>query len=525
MREALWSAQMIVACIANLKNAAVIPAATRAIRPSVLPRAPPDANGCVVSADAGVRLTCRRRQDAMSAIRIVAALLAGVALAGCASLPHLQDVEDAAAARPATPLRIVGPDGLLMPEYRAELERRLKGGSSDGLLGRQLEVMQAVTDGSLVAGNATTILVDGPQAYMAMLAAIEGARDHVHIESFIFEDLDFGQRLGDLLVAKQAAGVAISVLYDSFGSIATPRAFFDRLRGAGVHVCEFNPLNPLRATVAWRLNHRDHRKIVVVDGMAAFTGGINFHRVYRTGSAGLLRRSMPTIDEGWRDTHLAIRGPAVSEFQRLFITSWDKQRCEPLPAREFFPPLGAEGDTVVSVIGSSPDSMENRMYLTLVSALTRAQRSIYLTTAYFAPDPNTIAALTGAAARGVDVRLLLPGITDSWLVLHAGRSHYATLLAGGVRIYERHDVLLHAKTAVIDGVWSTIGSSNTDWRSFGQNDEVNAVVLGEPFGVQMTRLFFDDLAAAREIEREAWEARGAQARLREWFARRWEHLL
>lgn len=462
----------------------------------------------------------------MSASRYAAALLAGCVLAGCAGLPQLQDVEDAAATRPATPLRIVGPDGLLMPEYRAALERRLKGDRPAGLLGRQLEVMQAVTDSSLVAGNATTILVDGPDAYAAMLAAIAGARDHVHIESFIFEDLDFGQRLGDLLVAKQAAGVAVSVLYDSFGSKATPQAFLQRLRDAGVRVCEFNPLNPLRAMVAWRLNHRDHRKIVVVDGTIAFTGGINFHQVYRTGSApGMKRRSSPTIEEGWRDTHLAIRGPAVAELQRLFLQSWEKQRCESLPAREFFPPLRAEGDRVVSVIGSSPDGMANRMYLTLVSALTRAERSIYLTAAYFAPDENTIAALTGAAARGVDVRLLLPGITDSWLVLQAGRSHYATLLAGGVRIYERHDTLLHAKTAVVDGVWSTIGSSNTDWRSFCQNDEVNAVVLGEAFGGEMTRLFFDDLAEATEVGREAWEDRGAEARFGEWFARHWEHWL
>ncbi len=462
----------------------------------------------------------------MFARHYAALLVAGCALAGCGSLPRLEDVEDAAAARPATPLVIVGPDGLLGPEQRALIEQHLRSGRSDALLGKQLEVMQAVTTSPLVAGNATKILVDGPEAYTAILAAIEGARDHVHIESFIFEDLEVGRRLGDLLVAKQAAGVAVSVLYDSFGSKATPQAFFDRLRDAGVRTCEFNPLNPLRAMVAWRLNHRDHRKIVVVDGTAAFTGGINFHQVYRSGSApGMMRRSMPTIEEGWRDTHLAIRGPAVAEFQRLFLQSWEKQRCGALPARTWFPPLHAEGDRVVSVIGSSPDGMASQMYLTLVSALTRAQRSIYLTSAYFAPDENTIAALTGAARRGVDVRLFLPGITDSWLALHAGRSHYSTLLAGGVRIYEHHHALLHAKTAVVDGIWSTIGSSNTDWRSYCLNDEVNAVVLGEAFGGEMTRLFFDDLGAATEVIGEDWETRGAQARLSEWFSRRWEHWL
>jgi cardiolipin synthase len=215
----------------------------------------------------------------------------------------------------------------------------------------------------------------------------------------------------------------------------------------------------------------------------------------------------------------------VAELQRLFLRSWAKQRCEPLPDRDHFPPLRAEGDRVVSVIGSSPDAMANRMYLTLVSALTRAERNIYLTAAYFAPDENTIAALAGAAARGVDVRLLLPGITDSWLALNAGRSHYAVLLASGVRIYERHDALLHAKTAVVDGVWSTIGSSNTDWRSFCQNDEVNVVVVGAAFGGEMTQLFFDDLTAATEVSRADWARRGGEARLGEWFARLWEHWL
>ncbi len=454
----------------------------------------------------------------MSTTRSAAAVIAALALAGCAPLPRLQDrLQDLehAAATGARLLPVAWPG-----------EQRLQGPHPGGLLDRQLEVMPAIADAPLVAGNATTILVDGPEAYTAILAAIEGARDHVHIQSFIFEELDFGRPLSELLAAKQAAGVAVSVLYDSFGSKATPRAFFDRLRDAGVRLCEFNPLNLLRARAAWRLNHRDHRKIVVVDGTTAFTGGINFHQVYRTGSApGLMRPGTPTIEEGWRDTHLRLRGPAVAELQRLFLQSWGKQGCAALPAREFFPPLGPEGDRVVSVIGSSPDGMAHRMYLTLVSALMRAERSIYLTAAYFAPDATTIAALTGAAARGVDVRLLLPGITDSWLALNAGRSHYSTLLAAGVRIYERHDTLLHAKTLVVDGVWSTIGSSNTDWRSFGLNDEVDAVVLGEAFGGELTRLFFDDLAPAAEVIRETWEHRTAEARLSEWFARLWERWL
>jgi cardiolipin synthase len=316
--------------------------------------------------------------------------------------------------------------------------------------------------------------------------------------------------------------VEVSVLYDSVGSFATPAEFLERLRAAGIRACEFNPVNPFVARM-WRLNHRDHRKIVVVDGRVGFTGGINFHGVYRTGSMPFgSRRDMPTLDEGWRDTHLAIRGPAVRELQQLFVRSWRKQHCPPLPERALFPPLPAAGDRVVAIIGASPDAMMNRTYFALLSAIRYAERSVYITAAYFAPDENTITALTGAAARGVDVRLLLPGFTDSWLAFHAGRSHYERLLAGGVRIYERRDALLHAKTAVVDGVWSSIGSSNVDWRSFTHNDEVAAAVLDAEFGAEMDATFFRDLAAADEVRIEAWRERGAGARFAEWFARRWE---
>ncbi len=448
-----------------------------------------------------------------------------LAIAGCGMLPSYRDAEREALGRPSRPLTIVGPDGALMTEHRAMIEQRLRSMGEDGLLARHLHILEAVSAAPLVVGNATDILIDGPQAYDAILKAIDEARDHVHIESFIFEELDFGRRLSDLLIAKERSGVAVSILYDSVGSLSTPRAFFDRLREAGIRVCEFNPVNPLRARM-WRLNHRDHRKIVVVDGNMAFTGGINFHQVYRSGSMPLkMRRSMPTLDEGWRDTHLRIRGPAVRQFQELFLRSWEKQHCGALPGRRHFPPLGIAGDDIISVIGSSPDGMMSNNYLTLISAITYARKSIYMTAAYFAPDASTIMALEHAVARGVEVRLLLPGITDSWLALYAGRSHYSALLAAGVRIYERHDTVLHAKTAVIDGVWSTIGSSNVDWRSFYHNDEVNAVVLEEAFGARMTQVFFDDLAEAAEVIRADWEKRGAADRLREWFARRWEYLI
>ena len=200
-------------------------------------------------------------------------------------------------------------------------------------------------------------------------------------------------------------------------------------------------------------------------------------------------------------------GPVVGEFQKLFLATWEKQKGEPLAPRDYFPQLGNKGREVVRAIGSSPDEPYSLIYATLISAIGSAETSVYLTNAYFVPDPQLLAALKDAAQRGVDVRIILPSNTDSWLVFHAGRSYYAELLGAGVKIYERRDALLHSKTALIDGVWSTIGSTNLDWRSFLHNDEVNAVILGQEFGAQMQAMFETDLASSNPITLEQWEQR------------------
>jgi len=179
----------------------------------------------------------------------------------------------------------------------------------------------------------------------------------------------------------------------------------------------------------------------------------------------------------------------------------------------------------VRAIGSTPDDPYSLIYLTLISAIGNAEKQVYLTNAYFVPDPQLLKSLTDAAGRGVDVRLILPSHSDSAMVFHAGRSHYSGLLEGGVKLYERLGALLHSKTAVIDGVWSTVGSTNLDWRSFLDNDEINAVVLGREFGQKMSDMFAADLAASRGIDPERWERRPLSFRIKEWMARVWERLL
>jgi cardiolipin synthase len=215
----------------------------------------------------------------------------------------------------------------------------------------------------------------------------------------------------------------------------------------------------------------------------------------------------------------------VAEFQKLFLQTWEKQRGDPLAMKDYFPTLTAQGKDIVRAIGSTPDDPFSLIYLTLISAIGNAEKQVYVTNAYFVPDPQLIQSLTDAVVRGVDVRLILPSHSDSSLVFHAGRSHYEMLLNGGVKIYELKGALLHSNTAVVDGVWATVGSTNLDWRSFLSNDEINAVILGREFAEQMQSVFAKDLEASQEVTIQRWNQRPLSDRLKESLARLWARLL
>ena len=405
-----------------------------------------------------------------------------------------------------------------------DLER--KTGDSD-ILQRHLAIEQAINVGSpLVLGNRLVLLQDGPATYQAMFAAMRTAKDHINLETYIFEDDDIGHQFADLLLERQAAGVQVNLIYDSVGCLSTPKEFFERLRAGGIHVLEFNPVNPLAGKKKeWLLNNRDHRKLLVVDGRVAFIGGINISETYSSGSSMRSARKKADQTPGWRDTHLQIEGPVVAEFQKLFMDTWSKQKGPPLAGSNHFPKLDKQGDEIVRAIGSTSDDPDSPIYLTLLSAIEHAEQQVHVTNAYFAPDPQLLKALTDAAQRGVEVKLILPSRTDSWAVFHAGRSHYSKLLRAGVKIHERRGAVMHSKTASIDGVWSTIGSTNLDWRSFLHNDEVNAVILGRDFSRQMDAMFARDLAESDAIDLERWERRSLLLRLKEGAARLAEYWL
>ena len=458
--------------------------------------------------------------------RLAVAVGGLLACVGCASFPeavleisHEQAVE------------FEGARGPISARKSATLIEGLKRQSGDiDILQKHLALEQAINDDSpLVLGNKLILLQDGPATYQAMFAAMRQAKDHINLETYIFEDGDIGQQFADLLLERQAAGIQVNLIYDSVGSLNTPKEFFERLKAAGIQVLEFNPINPLAGNKKeWLLNNRDHRKLLVVDGRIAFLGGINISESYSSGSSTQLpskKASKKGDSVGWRDTHLQIEGPVVELLQKLFMETWAKQKGQPLAQKNYFPQLDKQGDEIVRAIGSASADSRSLIYLTLLSAINHAELQVHLTNAYFAPDPQLLKALTDAAQRGVDVRLILPSHTDSWAVFHAGRSHFSKLLRAGVKIYERRGAVIHSKTATIDSVWSTVGSTNLDWRSFLHNDELNAVVLGRDFSQQINTMFTKDLAESDAIDLERWEQRSLLFRLKEWAARLVEYWL
>jgi cardiolipin synthase len=470
------------------------------------------------------------RQPLCSHHRLTVALAGLVSLTGllslvaCSNLPTI--VPDLARDSGRPPVQLEGARGPLSPaQSKAILDSLASRGPATDIFERHLAIEEAIVGSPLTIGNQVLLLQDGPATFQAMHAAIVAARDHINMETYILDDDEVGQRFAQALIAKQRQGVQVNLIRDSVGTIGTPRAFFDRLKENGVTVLEFNPLNPLVAHKDWELNRRDHRKLLIVDGRTAFLGGINISSVYSGGSFSQHSRTRPDGSPPWRDTDLQLRGPVVAELQKLFLATWEAQKGVPLPARNYFPPAEGAGRLVVRAIGSSPDEPYSLIYATLLSAIANAETSVRLTNAYFAPDPQLLAALEAAVRRGVDVKLILPSQTDSWLVFHAGRNYYEQLLRAGVKIYERRGVILHSKTALVDGVWATVGSTNLDWRSFLHNYELNAVVLGAEFGGQVQAMFDKDLAESDPVTLDQWQRRSLDLRIKELFARVWEYWL
>lgn len=359
-------------------------------------------------------------------------------------------------------------------------------------------------------GNSVQLLWKGKETFQSIFDSIAKAEKLICLEFYIFRNDETGIELAELLKKKAKEGVSVYLLYDHFGSFGTPSSFWSELKKAGVRLRASNPfkwLSPMRYV------HRDHRKLVIIDGQKAFTGGLNIANEYRGFHLRLKK-------EGWRDTGIMLEGPIALTLLRTFKKSWEAWEGEPIPFTEetllsSFPGF-RQGVPVIPIFAASGKG-RRRMRRLLYYSINRARHSIFLTTAYFTPSWRMLGTLEDAAKRGVRVRLLLPGKSDVLAAHYAGRAFFTRLLRAGIEIYNYQREILHAKTYVFDECWSIIGSANLDFQSLRWNDEGNVGILDCNFGQQMIDIFNDDLKHSIRIEEDDWLKRPLCEKVKERF--------
>ena len=364
---------------------------------------------------------------------------------------------------------------------------------------------------TMTPGNRVELLENGDAIFPAMLDAISSARKTVNFEAYIFSSGEVGARFRDALAERAAQGVAVRVLLDAVGS---PRR---RLKASDVEVmrragCRVEFFHPKKPWMLWVLNHRSHRRLLVVDGAIGFTGGVGFADQWR-GNAD--------SPEHWRDTQVRVEGPAVRGLQRAFQENWSEVTGEALVGDEFFPTLAQAGSSPVAVVPSSPLAAISGAGRVYAISLAAAAKEIWIANSYFLPDDAAIGLLVAAVKRGVDVRVIVPSDehNDVPATRVAGRSNFGPLLEGGVKIYEYQPTMFHLKTMVVDGIFSTVGSANFDDRSFHLNEEVNLFVYDTAFAGLMKASYQRDLSRCRPYTHAMWKARGLTKRVTEWLAR------
>ena len=370
-----------------------------------------------------------------------------------------------------------------------------------------LQTMHALTGAPMSAGNKIEVLCNGVQIFPAMLAAIREAKKTINLEFYIYWDGQVGRTFAQALAERARAGVEVKVILDAVGSATMSEALIDFMARNGI---DFEWYHPIRWYTLSRVNHRTHRKLLIVDGQIGFSGGV-----------GIADEWLGNADakDHWRETVMRVEGPVVMQMQFAFMDNWVKSRGELLTGLDYFPVVEPRGSHLTQVIKSSPSEGSSTVKLMYIISIVSATKSIYISNAYFLPDPDTLRALEGAVRRGVDVRVIVPGEhVDVPIARQASRWQYERLLRTGIRIFEYLPTMMHAKTMVVDGIWITVGSSNFDDRSFRLNDEVNVNVYDEGIAQEVERMFFDDLAKSTEIQLRKWYRRPALERWKENFA-------
>ncbi|WP_240930506.1 phosphatidylserine/phosphatidylglycerophosphate/cardiolipin synthase family protein [Isoptericola sp. BMS4] len=339
-----------------------------------------------------------------------------------------------------------------------------------------------------VEQSTATLYTYGADLYDAMLDAIRSARHQVFLETYIWKNDEVGEQFKQALADAAARGVEVYIVYDGFANLVIPRSFYDM--PAGVHVLRFPAMRPGLLFLNVRRSGRDHRKILVVDEDVAFVGGYNIGSLYAT---------------RWRDTHLRITGPSTWELRNAFVDFWNRWRSPALPVLQdvgtahWLPSLRAARN--------APSELVFPIRGIYLDAIDRACSHVSITQAYFIPDEDILAALLAAAARGVDVRVLVPERSNHVVADWLARGHYSTLLRGGVRIFLYQGAMIHAKTATIDGRWTTVGTANIDRLSLTGNYEINLEVVSTALAAQLEAAFRMDESNSRELTLDEWERR------------------
>jgi cardiolipin synthase len=358
------------------------------------------------------------------------------------------------------------------------------------------------------SGNRVDVLIDGNAMYECLGAAIDAARHHVHAQYYLIRNDATGRWFRERLVAAAKRGVTVRLLLDGFGCFALGAAWRRPLLEAGARVAEFLPM---RSVLLQPVNLRNHRKIVVIDGQTAFTGGFNVGDEYRG--------QMPGVG-GWRDVHIRIEGPAAAELQRVFFQDWAFATSEPIEPSEYFPKEQTiRGDATIAIVPSGPDTRTEAIHRLFFGAIVGAEREVLVTTPYFVPTESLMVAMELAAMRGVDLKLLLPARSNHRVTFHAGRSFYAQLLDAGVDLLEYLPGIVHAKTLVADRRVALVGSANMDLRSFRLNFELHALVHDATTATTLRDAFHEEAADSRRVARATWQSRPWTLRVKEGAAR------
>ncbi len=367
---------------------------------------------------------------------------------------------------------------------------------------------------SATVGNRVQLLIDAKRTFDEIAEAIAAARTSIHLEYYIWQPDRLGTKLRDLLIAKAQGGVRVRFLYDAIGSGKLTVRFLNPMRDAGIQIASFVPGQSFRER--WSINLRSHRKIVIVDGQIAFTGGMNVGDEY----LGL----DPHFGH-WRDTHLRLHGPTVMQLQEVFAIDWKYATSEELTHDEFFPQPEQSGTVSAQVVAGGPDDDDDVFHSLMFAAINTARNHVTLATSYFVPTPSLISALETAAERGVTTRVLISGPKTYLATLMAARSNYDSLLRAGVEIFEYQDGQLHSKTLTIDGCWSLVGTPNFDARSLFLNFEVGVILYDRSLAEQLEHQFLEDLKHASQIQPVEWFRRSNWHRLQENFFRMFSPVL